>query len=64
MLYSFLVYRKEIELYVCVCVCVCIQLCVTLCNPMDCNPSCSSDHGISQAKILEWAAISFSRGYS
>ena len=33
----------------------------TLCNHMDCSPSESSVHGISQAKILEWVAISFSR---
>ena len=30
-------------------------------NPMDCSPPVSSLHGISQAKILEWIAISFSR---
>ena len=34
----------------------------TLCNPMDCSPPSSSVHGISQAGILEWFAISFSRG--
>ena len=34
---------------------------VTVCDPMDCSmPGCSV-HGISQAGILEWAAISFSR---
>ena len=37
------------------------QSCLTLCNSMDC-PSGSSVHGILQARILEWAAISFSRG--
>ena len=31
---------------------------------MDCSPPGSSDHGISQARILEWLAISFSRGSS
>ena len=31
---------------------------------MDCNPSGSSVHGISQARILEWVATSFSRGSS
>ena len=31
---------------------------------MNCSPPCSSDHGISQARILEWDAISFSRGSS
>ena len=40
------------------------QSCPTLCNPMDYNPSVSSVHGIFQARILEWVAISFSRGSS
>ena len=49
---------------VCVCVCVCVQSCLTLCNPMDCSlPGCSV-HGIFQARILEWFAISYSRGTS
>ena len=34
------------------------------CNPMDCSPPGSSIRGISQARILEWVAISFSRGSS
>ena len=55
--------------YVCVCACVCVcahacvlgaQSCPTLCNPMDRSPPGSSVHGILQAKILEWVAISFS----
>ena len=33
-------------------------------QPMDCNLSSSSDHGIFQARVLEWVAISFSRGSS
>ena len=37
-----------------------IQLCSTLCDPMDCSLSHSSVHGIFQARILEWVAISFS----
>ena len=37
------------------------KLCPTLCNPMDYNPPVSSVHGIFQARILEWVAISFSR---
>ena len=36
----------------------------TLCNPMGCSPPCSSVHGIFQARVLEWVAISFSRGSS
>ena len=39
------------------------QLCPTLCNPMDCSPPGSSVHGILQARILEWVAIHFSRGF-
>ena len=40
------------------------QSCPTLCNPMDCSlPGCSI-RGIFQARVLEWAAISFSRGSS
>ena len=41
--------------------CVCtksLQLCLTLCNPMNCSLPGSSVHGIFQARILEWVAIS------
>jgi len=46
---------------VCVCVCVCtcansLQLCLTLCDPMDCSLPGSSIHEILQARILEWVA--------
>ena len=41
-----------------------LQLCLTLCNPMDCNPPGFSVHGIFQARILEWVAISSSKGIS
>ena len=47
--------------------CVCaksLQSCPTLSDPMDCSPPGSSVHGILQARILEWAAISSSRGSS
>ena len=37
------------------------QLCLTLCDPMDCSLPGSSIHGIFQARILEWVAISFSK---
>ena len=37
------------------------QSCPTLCNPMDCSLPGFSVHGIFQAKILEWGAISFSK---
>ena len=47
--------------------CVCtgsLQLCLTLCEPMDCSPPGSSVHGILQARILEWVALPSSRGSS
>ena len=37
---------------------------LTLCNPMDCSPPGSSVLGILQTRILEWVAISYSRGSS
>ena len=40
------------------------QLYPTLCNLIDCSPPGSSVHGILQARILDWVAISFSRGSS
>ena len=39
-------------------------MCPTLCEPMDCSLPGSSVRGFSQARILEWVAISFSRGSS
>ena len=41
-----------------------LQLCLTLCDPMDCSPPGSSVHGILQARILEWVAMPSSRGSS
>ena len=38
------------------------QSCLTLCNPIDYSLPGSSVHGISQARILVWGAIAFSRG--
>ena len=49
-------------LLLCVCVLV-TQSCLTLCDLMDCSPISSSVHGILQARILEWIAISFARGF-
>ena len=40
------------------------QSSLTLCDPLDCSPPGSSVLGISQARILEWVAIAFSRGSS
>ena len=39
-----------------------LQSCPTLCDPMDCSPPRSSVHGILQAGILGWFAVSSSRG--
>ena len=47
----------------CVCVLI-VQSCLTLCNPMHSSPPGSSFYGILQARILEWVAISSSRGSS
>ena len=46
------------------CLCLPAQSCPTLCDPVDCSPPGSSVHGISQARTLEWVAISFSRASS
>ena len=43
------------------CVCVCAQSCPTLCELMHYSPPGSSVHGIFQARILEWLAISYSK---
>ena len=38
------------------------QSCLPFCDCVDCSPPGSSIHGVSQARVLEWVAISFSRG--
>ena len=40
------------------------QSCLTLCDPMDCNPSGSSVCGIIQARTVVCIAIPFSKGFS
>ena len=40
------------------------QSCLNFCDPMDSSLPSSSVHGIFQARILEWVAISYSRGSS
>ena len=48
-------------------VCACLsaaQSCLSLCNPMDCNPPGSSVHRIFQARILEQVVMPYSRGAS
>ena len=37
------------------------QLCPTLSDPMDCSLPGSSMHGIFQARVLEWGAVTFSK---
>ena len=49
------------ELIRCVLCSESFPLCLTLCNPMDDSPPGSCVHGILQARILEWVAISFPR---
>ena len=53
---------KPILIYVCVS--SCSVLFETLCDPMDCNPPGSSVHGLFQARIVGWVAISYSKGFS
>ena len=40
------------------------QSCPTLSDPMDCSLPGSSDHGIFQARVLEWGAIAFSEHHN
>ena len=42
----------------------CSESCTTVCSPTDCSPVGFSVHEILQARILEWVAISYSRGSS
>ena len=48
---------------VCACVCSVTQLCLTLCDLMDCSPPGYSVYGISQARIFERAGTSHSRAF-
>ena len=41
-----------------------VQVCLTLCDPMECSLPGSSVHGVLQARVLEWVAIPFFRGSS
>ena len=41
-----------------------LQLCLILCDPMDCSPSGASVWGIIHARILEWVAMPSSKGSS
>ena len=55
------IWRDAVDIYS---YCLVAESCPTLCDPMDCSPLGSSDQGIFQATVLEWIAISFSRGSS
>ena len=59
--------QESTKFYYCFCPFLCVlvpQSCSTLCDIMECSIPESKAHGISQAKILEWVAISFSTGSS
>ena len=69
MLRKFQVNSEGIQPYIykypCTCMCVCVLRHVWLFWPHElCSPPDSSVHGIFQARILEWVAISYSRGPS
>ena len=59
---SYLSSSSQCELILCVCSVP--QLCLTLCSSMYCSPLDSFVPGIFQARMLEWVAISYSRGSS
>ena len=62
---SLYIFQNKTFVWNTVCACVSVtQLCLTLCDPMDCSPLGSSVHGILQERILEWVTILFSRGSS
>ena len=68
--YCLLLFHESKCSILCVCVCVCVRApsvtksCPTLFDLMDCSVPGSSDHGISQTKILWWVAIFSSKGSS
>ena len=51
----------QANLTVIICCCSVTQSCLTICDSMDCSSPGSSVHGILQARILDWVAISSSR---
>ena len=64
-MYPFLNEKAEPQLHkvkvLVTCVCEVAQSCLPFCDPVDWSPPGSSVHGILQARILEWVAVSFSR---
>ena len=53
--------REKLEINLFCCFCLVAKLCLTFCHLMDCGLPGPPVHGISQARILEWVAISYSR---
>ena len=51
-------YYKVLNIVAC---CLVTKSCLIFLQSQDCSPPGSSVHGISQARILEWVVISFSR---
>ena len=51
---------------ICISTYICLYMCVYMCQlcPTLCNPICYTVHGILQARILEWVAFPYSRGFS
>ena len=56
--------QMKLRLVLSVCVCLVDPSCSTPCGPMYCSPPASSVHGIFQARMLEWVAVLYSRGFS
>ena len=61
-LHTYLIYKSEIELPFLFCVCACLAVSLRDCHGL--WPPGSSVYGIFQARILDWVAISYSRGSS
>jgi len=61
---AFIGKKVKRDLFYVACCAKSLQSCPTLCNSIHCSPPGSSVSGIFQARILEWVAISFSRGSS
>ena len=59
-MFRLLLIKKCINSYFWICFLV-TKFCPTLLQPHDCSPPGFSVHGISQARILEWGAVSYSR---
>ena len=58
--YDLSVYLSILWIYLSICIFTyCAQSCLILCGPMHCDPPGSSVHGLFQARILEWVAISY-----